>query len=69
MSSANELLMLVDTINATRRERVVHMVQQAVGALPADGDLPTKSHLDGRRVAIWGAAFSRAPMTSATHRA
>jgi UDPglucose 6-dehydrogenase len=57
VQSANELLMLVDAINATRREQVVHMVRQAAGALPADGDLPRKNHLDGRRVAVWGAAF------------
>ena len=55
--AASELLTLLDAINAGRRERVVQMVREAVGKLPAPRDSLDGRPLTGRRIAVWGAAF------------
>lgn len=54
--NASELLMLVDAINAARRERVVRMVSEAVTNFAAPGDT-LASPLAGKRLTVWGAAF------------
>jgi UDPglucose 6-dehydrogenase len=55
VSSASELLTLVDRLNAARRERVVRIVRDTIE------DRAASSHplavLGGKRVAVWGAAF------------
>ena len=53
--SASELLMLVDSINIARRERVVRLVHEAVAdrSVPRQPDCP----LSGKRIAVLGAAF------------
>jgi UDPglucose 6-dehydrogenase len=56
-SSASELLMLVDAINVARRDQVVDLVEESLGAVPAVGYPQAKNSLGGRRVAVWGAAF------------
>ena len=55
-SKAFELLMLVDTINSARRDRVVRMVEEAAGIPRTEGS-PTENPLAGRRIAVLGAAF------------
>jgi UDPglucose 6-dehydrogenase len=55
--STRELLMLVDTINAERRDRVVRIVEQAVCTGSTIGWREGESPLNGKRVALWGAAF------------
>ena len=54
---ANELLTIVDRINASRRDRVVRLVEEAVRSDYADGFPHGGSPLGGKRVAIWGAAY------------
>jgi UDPglucose 6-dehydrogenase len=54
---ANELLTVVDTINASRRDRVVRMVEDAVRTESGADHSYRGSSLYGKRVAIWGAAY------------
>ena len=54
--NASELLMLVDAINSTRRERVVCIVSEAVTNASAPGDKLGRP-LAGKRLTVWGAAF------------
>ena len=54
---ASELLMLVDTINATRRDLVVRLVVQALSAVSAGDCASAASLLSGKRIACLGAAF------------
>jgi UDPglucose 6-dehydrogenase len=53
---ASELLMLVDSINTARRERVVRMVREAVADRSVPGQSPD-CPLTGKRIAVLGAAF------------
>lgn len=55
--SANELLMLVDAINAGRRERVVRMIQVATGDMSVLTHSPADSLITGKRVSLWGVSF------------
>lgn len=52
-----DLLMLVDSINTARRDRVVHLVRMAAGAESSCGCFDTANPLGGKRIAVWGAAF------------
>jgi UDPglucose 6-dehydrogenase len=54
--STRELLMLVDAINAERRDRVVRIVEQAA-SIGSTASWRHENPLDGKRVAVWGAAF------------
>jgi UDPglucose 6-dehydrogenase len=54
---ANELLALVDTINTSRRDRVVGMAEEAVRTEPAAGHSHAGCALSGKRIAVWGAAY------------
>ena len=55
--AASELLMLVDAINSGRRERVVRIVREAAGDMPAPRQTMDGHPLSGKRIAVWGAAF------------
>jgi UDPglucose 6-dehydrogenase len=57
VDSANKWLVLADSINAARRERVVCTVKEAIAAEAQDGDSAPEGSLRGKRVAVWGAAF------------
>ena len=54
--SASELLMLVDSINTARRERVVRIIREAVADRSVARQSPDGS-LTGRRITVLGAAF------------
>ena len=54
--SASELLMLVDSINTARRERVVRLVREAVADRSVARESPDGS-LTGKRITVLGAAF------------
>jgi UDPglucose 6-dehydrogenase len=54
---ASELLMLVDTINATRRDLVVRLVVQVLSAKQTGEYSYAESLLSGKRIACLGAAF------------
>jgi UDPglucose 6-dehydrogenase len=54
--SASELLMLVDSINTARRDRVVRLVCEAVADRSVAGQSPDGS-LTGKRITVLGAAF------------
>ena len=54
---ASKLLTLVDAINSARRNRVVSLVKEAVGAEPATCSSHAGSCLEGNRIAVWGAAY------------
>jgi UDPglucose 6-dehydrogenase len=54
---ANELLTLVDTINSSRRNRVVAMVEEALRTKLATGSSRAAGFARGKRIAVWGAAY------------
>jgi UDPglucose 6-dehydrogenase len=55
--TASELLTVVDTINVSRRNQVVRLVEEAAGVAPIARPPHTEGSLCGKRVAVWGAAF------------
>ena len=54
---ANELLTLVDAINSARRDRLLSLVEEAVRAEPATCSSHAGCCLEGKRIAVWGAAY------------